>query len=204
VANLAVGGAGGAWEYYGPTSGTGPAGQTLTGGIRYDGGGAFSLYNSIVAQNTAGDVFGSFDGTPNLIGGDPRLSPLADNGGPTWTMALLPDSPVIDAAATLPDVTTDQRGVVRPYGTAPDLGAYEWNGTSFYADFRLSALTTTGAQWRMRVAGPTNRSFRLCISSNLAEWLDLRTNTTDDRGLIECLDDSTADWPVRFYRVVSP
>jgi predicted outer membrane repeat protein len=45
---------------------------------------------------------GAPDANGNLIGGrtygaiDPRLGPLADNGGPTWTHALLPDSPAID------------------------------------------------------------------------------------------------------------
>lgn len=54
---------------------------------------------------------------------DPRLGRLAANGGPTWTQALLPGSPAIDAAASCPD--HDQRGVRRPQGKACDIGAYE-------------------------------------------------------------------------------
>jgi len=63
--------------------------------------------------------------------GDPMLGPLADNGGLTWTHALLPGSPAIDAvpviSCTLP---TDQRGVLRPIvETSPDtpcdIGAFE-------------------------------------------------------------------------------
>ena len=34
----------------------------------------------------------------DLIGADAQLGPLADNGGPTLTHALLPGSPAIDAA----------------------------------------------------------------------------------------------------------
>jgi hypothetical protein len=66
----------------------------------------------------------------NLItdASDPFLGPLADNGGPTPTMALLPGSPAIDAGVPIAGVTTDQRGVARPQGTAPDIGAFESRG----------------------------------------------------------------------------
>jgi CSLREA domain-containing protein len=56
---------------------------------------------------------------------DPRLGPLADNGGPTRTHALLSGSPAIDAASTPDCPTTDQRGVLRPQGAACDIGSYE-------------------------------------------------------------------------------
>ena len=43
--------------------------------------------NSLVASNSGGgDVFGTISGDPNLIGLDPRLGPLAPNGGPTLTI----------------------------------------------------------------------------------------------------------------------
>jgi hypothetical protein len=55
---------------------------------------------------------------------DPRLGPLADNGGPTPTMAIAADSPARDAAgASCP--ATDQRGVGRPRGGSCDIGAVE-------------------------------------------------------------------------------
>lgn len=60
---------------------------------------------------------------------DPLLSPLADNGGPTQTMALGTGSCAIDAASATPSVATDQRNFPRPAGsgTSPlaDIGAYE-------------------------------------------------------------------------------
>ncbi len=52
-----------------------------------------------------------------------KLGPLADNGGPTQTYALLPGSVAIDAGDTT--LTTDQRGEARPYGPADDIGAFE-------------------------------------------------------------------------------
>ena len=60
---------------------------------------------------------GSPDANGNLVGTrdseiDARLGPLADNGGPTKTHALLEDSPAIDAGkASL--LSTDQRGFAR-------------------------------------------------------------------------------------------
>jgi hypothetical protein len=67
---------------------------------------------------------------------DPKLGPLADNGGPTQTMALLPGSPAIDTAdnaicAAAPVNNLDQRGQTRPTDgnndsvAACDIGAYE-------------------------------------------------------------------------------
>lgn len=63
---------------------------------------------------------------------DPMLGPLADNGGPTWTHALLEDSPALSAAELSPTLTVDQRGEPRPCGYNTDMGAYEscsQNGT---------------------------------------------------------------------------
>jgi len=61
------------------------------------------------------------------------LGPLQDNGGPTWTHALLPGSPAIDQGSST-GLPFDQRGVNRPYDvlTVPnaadgsDIGAYEF------------------------------------------------------------------------------
>ena len=44
---------------------------------------------------------------------NPLLGPLQDNGGPTFTHALLPGSPAIDAGRSV-GLTTDQRGAPRP------------------------------------------------------------------------------------------
>ncbi len=92
--------------------------------------GTLNLGHSIVAENViagdmGGDIIGPFVAQgPNFIGGDPRLGPLQDNGGPTQTMLPLPGSPVINAGGICP-VATDQRGVPRPQGVACDIGAVE-------------------------------------------------------------------------------
>ncbi|MEA2427135.1 MAG: hypothetical protein QOF37_763, partial [Thermoleophilaceae bacterium] len=56
---------------------------------------------------------------------DPLLAALADNGGPTLTMALDPASPAIDAANGADCPQTDQRGIARPQGAGCDIGAFE-------------------------------------------------------------------------------
>jgi CSLREA domain-containing protein len=73
--------------------------------------------------NTDGNQVG--DVPPNSSPIDPRLGPLASNGGPTWTHALLLGSPAIDAASTPDCPPTDQRGVLRPQGAACDIGSFE-------------------------------------------------------------------------------
>ncbi len=63
---------------------------------------------------------------------DLKLGPLADNGGPTETHALLPGSVAIDVIpetmcvdADGEPLTTDQRGEPRPGGSMCDVGSFE-------------------------------------------------------------------------------
>jgi hypothetical protein len=96
------------------------------------GGTSIAVQNSIFAGN--GCTGAIQDGGGNLdwpasscpgLNGDPRLGALADNGGPTDTMALGPGSAAIDAATSAGCPATDQRGVPRPFGAGCDIGAYE-------------------------------------------------------------------------------
>lgn len=57
----------------------------------------------------------------------PVLGPLADNGGPTQTHALLPGSPAFNAGSST--MAFDQRGVPRERIGATDMGAYEVEAT---------------------------------------------------------------------------
>ena len=74
----------------------------------------------------------NFTGTGDLQNTNPQLGPLADNGGPTQTHALLrangthPISPAIDGGPISDCPGTDQRGAERPFGSACDIGAYEY------------------------------------------------------------------------------
>jgi len=95
-----------------------------------------NFYNSIIANQISGgdcassvsDAGGNLDSDGSCgfsFTADPLLGPLQDNGGPTWTHALLPGSPAIDAGDNNYCPATDQRGVDRSDG-ACDIGAYEY------------------------------------------------------------------------------
>jgi hypothetical protein len=112
--------------------------------------GDFQSQNCIIAGNGAIDVYGvlhsmgynliqntngctiSGDQTGNIYGVAPLLGALQDNGGPTWTHALLPGSPAIDKGSS-GGLATDQRGKARTFdmpsvpnaADGSDIGAYE-------------------------------------------------------------------------------
>jgi hypothetical protein len=122
---------------------------TQTGGALEEASsqGSTTVRNSIVAANTAPsspDADGSLNSQGyNLIGDgtgssgwidtdsvgtadapiDPVLGPLQDNGGPTWTMAVLPGSPALAAGDSALLGTADQRGV--PRSGSVNMGAYQ-------------------------------------------------------------------------------
>ncbi len=123
------------------------SGNTVTFQGGFNSGGIHSGFttvkNTIVANNTTSNCGGpitsaghnlssdatcSFTATGDMQNTNPMLGPLADNGGPTQTHALLAASPAIDAGSSdCPPPATDQRGVARPQGAgaACDIGAYE-------------------------------------------------------------------------------
>lgn len=112
------------------------------GGVRQSAA-TFEIADSIVAANVLGTTgsdaqcSGSFTGSynvlttpagcasfpsgPNQVVSNAMIGPLANNGGPTKTAALLAGSPAIGLAGGCPP--RDQRGVERPDNC--DSGAYE-------------------------------------------------------------------------------
>ncbi len=111
------------------------------GGILIFNGGTIKVKNSIIAHNTAPNSPNRYSFRPqwiqdqghNLIGGDIKLLPLGDYGGPTHTFALNADSPALDAGNCAQG--SDQRGMARPVdlpgidnpsgGNGCDIGAFE-------------------------------------------------------------------------------
>ncbi|MBL0222660.1 MAG: hypothetical protein IPQ17_07980 [Xanthomonadales bacterium] len=59
-------------------------------------------------------------------------APIADNGGPTQTMALPPTSPAVNAGGSAGAPATDQRGM--PRNGAVDIGAFEVQADLIFAD----------------------------------------------------------------------
>jgi hypothetical protein len=75
-------------------------------------------------HNLASDRTCPFRRPSDLQRTNPRLGALADNGGPTDTLALRSGSPAINAGGSLGCPATDQRGVPRPAGHC-DIGAFQ-------------------------------------------------------------------------------
>lgn len=82
-----------------------------------------------------GNALGNFEATGDRTNvSDPGLGPLQNNGGPTFTHALLSGSPAIDQGDS-PGLSTDQRGQPRPHddpniknapgGDGSDTGSFE-------------------------------------------------------------------------------
>jgi hypothetical protein len=112
---------------------------------------AGNLAPDLAASATNSDVVGAFSSRGhNLVGAtngstgfsaggdlkgtatsplDPRLGPLQDRGGPTWTFAPQGGSPAIDAGddSVTNSFATDQRGTgfARRVGAHVDIGAFE-------------------------------------------------------------------------------
>ncbi len=102
----------------------------------HSSGGSVNIQGSLIGDGSCGVTAGV---NGNLVG-DPMLAALADNGGPTQTMALTPISPAIDAGddsncAADPVSGVDQRGVSRPQGAHCDMGAYELGDGNFSDGF---------------------------------------------------------------------
>ena len=129
----------------------------IGGGVYADAGSRFVVVHSLIAGNTLFDapiyndcngaletygrnMFGEVDGCsfPNTTTWGTVLlntiGPLQDNGGPTFTHALLPGSQAINGSSdpfgcideSGAPLSTDQRGAPRVIGPHCDAGAYEF------------------------------------------------------------------------------
>jgi uncharacterized repeat protein (TIGR01451 family) len=116
VLGTALNGAGGAVTLTNTVLAGGAAANCITSGGFTDGGGTFSTDNSCALTQPSSQV---------VTLGQLALGSLADNGGPTQTIALGAASVAKDGAVSLGCPATDQRGISRPQGSACDAGAFE-------------------------------------------------------------------------------
>lgn len=213
IVSNAAGGAG--WGYLPGTVGNG-GGMFQYDVVAAPGG----FLNTIVARNAGQtpDVSGSFVSLGcNLIGItngsngftmsgdfvgssvsplDPQIAPLADNGGPTMTMALLPGSPAIEAGTVAGAPATDQRGVARPQGALADMGAYEFEFTPRIIAARFES---SSAIW-LKCCGLPSHIYALQTSTNLLDWSNLTNFCTSASGLCELTCPDAGDSNKRFFR----
>jgi hypothetical protein len=148
----------------------------------------FSLIGSNSHTGLVEAPVGSPDANGNLIGGpvhgliDPLLGPLAHNGGPTQTHALLPGSPAINAgdpavmAGTEGVPLHDQRGAPwsRVHGGRIDIGAFELQPNPLAGDYNFDGIVSTAdyVTWRDTLGSTTN----------------LRANGDDSNNVIDAAD----------------
>jgi CSLREA domain-containing protein len=122
-------------------------------------GGTVTIGNSIVAGNVAaapnlncagvlvdqgGNIeFAAASCPAGFLNANPKITGLADNGGPTQTIELQPGSAAIHHVRTCV-LASDQRGVARPVGSPCDSGAYQVAPPAV-SGVSVSAITTTTA-----------------------------------------------------------
>jgi hypothetical protein len=98
-----------------------PPADPATAGGDIMNNGTFARLGANVVDSHVTSASGNQSGDA-AIDAPPILSALADNGGPTRTMALTPTSPGRNLSEG-PPISTDQRG--RPVQNEPDIGAFE-------------------------------------------------------------------------------
>jgi hypothetical protein len=163
-----------------------------------DGGGILwatgflTLVSTIVAKNTATstpDISGpatmnfsllgnssgaTITGANNVLNVDPMLGPLADNGGPTLTHALMLGSPAINVGSNPALLTIDQRGAgfARVVGKAADIGAFE---VQVLPPSVASVVINDGSAQRSRVTSVTvNFDQPVTLPANPADAFTLK------------------------------
>ncbi len=121
--------------------------------------GTLQLTNTLLAQQANGTNCSGGSGGGNNLSDDNScptatnaaalIGPLANNGGPTFTHALLVGSPAINTASAAacsaaPQNGVDQRGQPRPQGAGCDIGAFEFEQRSA-AGSGAAPIPTLGA-----------------------------------------------------------
>ena len=169
----------------------GAPGAPGTNGTAWGGTVCSPLVNTLIASNTpaGGDSFT-----------DPKLGPLANNGGPTLTMALLPGSPAIDAGNTSLAPATDQRGFPRPPAWPPTSALSNYG--SVMPTIAVSRSGATGLD--ILGTGNAGQSCRLLSSPDLSSWVPMATNQIGGDGTILFNDNCAPGGACRFYRLVMP
>lgn len=193
------------------------------GGIYYGGSPALcSVGNTLIAQNSGGtsDVYGGFASLGNNLIGvtngatgfggagdlygfglfplDPLIAPLTDNGGPTFTIALFPASPAIDAGNLV--VSVDQRGIARPQGRGGDIGAYEFQ---FVIPQIRTAKFQSKTTFLLQICGLPNQTYTVQSSTNLLDWGNVAGCAMDLHGAGEFAHSNVDIFCNRFYRLRS-
>ena len=178
-----------------------------------DSGSWSSAGYNLSSDNALGQLIGPGD----RINTNPMLGPLANNGGPTLTHALLLGSPAIDQGKrdAIPSLVldVDQRSRPRPIdfssvtnangGDGSDIGSFEAIPPARFA----SIAPTDQKSMRLEGVGLSNFVYTLEANFDLnpGNWIMIGTARAEGSGAFSFIDTNTVSfWPARFYRALSP
>ncbi len=163
------------------------------------------------SNNMIGTILGSTGWAPSdLTGIDPRIGPLANNGGQTPTHALLTGSPAIDAGVNS-GLSFDQRGQPRtidavglpnrPGSDGTDIGAVELDPV-----LRLTSIIRWADDVQVSFTTVSGSSYTVEYQTSLGSpsWIPLSTHLQGTGGVLTVLDLQGALRPIAFYRVRTP
>lgn len=130
------------------------------------------LNNTLVEGLKSGMAIQQSPAGASLIGVDPQLSPLADNGGPTKTMLIAEGSPAVDAGVAN-GLATDQRGLLRT-SNAPGANAAGSDGTDMGAvELQLDKTLDGAAVNASPVQKVKGKSVAIVVEAGAAEAVNL-------------------------------
>jgi hypothetical protein len=157
------------------------------------------------------NLIGAADGSSGWVASDltgtiaaalnPLLGPIQDNGGPTFTMALPPDSAAVDHGddSVVTAWPFDQRGSPRFSGANVDIGAFELFQGLAYLNITHQPGTVV-LSWQT-----TNSGYTLQQNTNLATstWVTV-PGTPSIMGQQYVLTNTAAGTDKIFYRLSHP
>jgi len=145
----------------------------------------------------------------DLQGVDPKLGPLQDNGGPTWTHALLAGSPAIDAGVS-GGLAFDQRSQPRTIdipaipnafgGDGTDIGALEVDPVLRFTEVRLS-----GTNVLLKFTTVSDKAYAIQSRSGAVggAWTPVPGLLAGTGGIVTMTNDLPPSVAARYYRAVA-
>jgi hypothetical protein len=157
-----------------------------------------------LGYNLSDDDGGGFlTATGDQTNTNPMLGPLQDNGGPTFTHALLPGSPAIDAgdpnATSPPDFDQRGPGFPRVVNGRIDIGAFEYT-----PDLLITAAERIGDDFRLTFSvALLGKNYEIQTQTNLdpGAWASLPGSIPGNGASVQTTITNAFSQPHRFYRV---
>jgi hypothetical protein len=155
-----------------------------------------AVFGTITDQgyNMAADNSAAFTSSTSLNLADPTFGPAAATYVP-----LAFGSPAINSGDPANFPATDQLGITRPKGSAPDRGAVEFNEIAF-----AGIVTSTPGTATVWIVNRNEAGYIIQQSTDLITWTEAaRTNSTTGDPIEFNLPASQAGGTATFWRVIS-